>query len=530
MIKIEQLYKEEHYLIGETLLDAGAVQTCVKERTKYQLTIKDETVHNVQVSSYGTKRLKATCGCDDYKQESSCAHVVAALLHVRAIRTTATTPKASKSQAFNINSILQQLTKQDMAAFIKNQAKKDKAFNYMLKAIYAERVQVEDNSKKYSSLLQNLIKPVSNMTNTSLTADIRLAVRLIHEFSDQLDDAIAGGDYTTAFDIMRGIWSKVHYLYRHYKGTRKNVGKIVLKLNAHVSDMYEGQLAPRLLTQVDDLVVDVTSLSYYNFIDPEVDVVRSLYQYGRKAAMQSLQQNMLTKDIASLEEGEVKIMYALSVLIDSPADLSVTDQQMIASAKLLQTWNANQEAISLLQSAKSDSTRNRAIEFALVEMLYETGQSQQAVELASDIFVEHREFRYLRKIKEYEGGTLHADTEESITARLAALDDHHVFKAMYFRSVEDLDNLLTTLSQSLDLRLLMEHDAYLYRRQPDKLQVVYTKAVDHYLGSHVGSMAGTFMTEVFAHLMAVGAFSVHKALVRYVSTNYQHRTGIIDYK
>jgi len=479
LIKIEHSYKEEHYLVGETIYDNGAVELKEQDKKSYVMQVTDEVKHEVQVRKYGTKSMKTTCSCEEYSQQKSCPHAVAALLYIRA--NTPTKTKAPKQLAYNVNSILTQLTREEMLNFIKLQARKDKAFNYMLKAKYANKVQLADNSVKYSSILHTIIKPVADDATRSLTSDIRLAVRVIHEFSDQLDDALAEGDYTTAFEIMRGIWGKIHYLYRHYKGSRKYVGSTLLKLSTHVEDMYKAGLAPRLLAEVDELVVAVTSLSYYNFLDPSVEVVQCLYKYRRVDAMQALQEHIMSKDGDAIEEQEVNILYALSVLLDSPTSISVTDQQLIQSSQLLQRWDANAAAVALLETRyEADPSRNRTIEYALVDTLHNC--------------------------------------------------DRYRYKALYYRDIEDISNLLATLQAAKDMQLLMEHDAYLYRREPTQLIDVYISAVDTYLAAHVGGIAASFITEVLSHLDNIGAFKVKTTLTKHITQQYKHRIGLVDYK
>lgn len=529
MIKIEHSYKEEHYLVGETIYDNGAVELKEQDKKSYVMQVTDEVKHEVQVRKYGTKSMKTTCSCEEYSQQKSCPHAVAALLYIRA--NTPTKTKAPKQLAYNVNSILTQLTREEMLNFIKLQARKDKAFNYMLKAKYANKVQLADNSVKYSSILHTIIKPVADDATRSLTSDIRLAVRVIHEFSDQLDDALAEGDYTTAFEIMRGIWGKIHYLYRHYKGSRKYVGSTLLKLSTHVEDMYKAGLAPRLLAEVDELVVAVTSLSYYNFLDPSVEVVQCLYKYRRVDAMQALQEHIMSKDGDAIEEQEVNILYALSVLLDSPTSISVTDQQLIQSSQLLQRWDANAAAVALLETRyEADPSRNRTIEYALVDTLHNCDRADDAVNLAVHIFVTHREFRYLRKLKEMQGGTLTKETEALISTKLTAMDGRYRYKALYYRDIEDISNLLATLQAAKDMQLLMEHDAYLYRREPTQLIDVYISAVDTYLAAHVGGIAASFITEVLSHLDNIGAFKVKTTLTKHITQQYKHRIGLVDYK
>lgn len=535
MKPLESQFSEENYLLGETLYEQESILEARKLKGNlWSFEVRDDTVYEVEVKSYGTKSTTYTCDCDSYGNQKQCPHIVAAMLHLRKLITDKQkVPSKQKPKVKNlsINTIMEHVEYDDLVKFIKFAARKDRALNFLFKAVFAPRLDMEDNAKKYSDLLQALIKPISTSGSKSSNSDIRLAIRLIQEFQDQLEDALTLGQYVTVFDIIKGVLSKIHYLHRNYPTVRKHTSKSIILFNKHVADLYNLSLAPALLDQLDDVLSSVATLSYYNYIDVNNEIIYNVYSNRRKEAIKVLKEQLQEKPTSKFGDEEKPIILAVKKLYKVDTEQTeVTDQQLIDASKILQGWKESDHAISLIKGSMSSKERNRTLEHALIERLYESGNDEEGNKLAIRLFTEHREFRYLRKLKEVDGGQIGPAIKASIAKELKKIKEQYQFKATYYREIEDLENLCNTLGQSEDLQLIMEHDAYLYKEDYVKLESIYVASVTNYLDSHAGSIAASFMTEVLTHLTNIDALKLHKTISNLLEKDYSHRTGLLEFK
>ena len=146
---------------GEHLYDSGAVHEINKpEKSLWTIVVHDGIFYEVELFSPFSQRRKSSCECDTYKRIKSCKHIAAALFALRTQLREEAERKADRlrnktttGKKLNINTLLQELDRQDLLHFIKAYARKDKNFNIALKAHFARRVDLEDNHAKYLSLI-----------------------------------------------------------------------------------------------------------------------------------------------------------------------------------------------------------------------------------------------------------------------------------------------------------------------------------------------------------------------------------------
>lgn len=533
MIAISQHFSEEHYLVGESLCDSGAVISAEKSKGNLWLvTVLDGDMYDVAVKGFGTKKRVEECHCSAYRAEKQCPHIVAALLRIsNEVRNTAesNTVKTTLPTTLTLSSVLAEISHSELEQFVKRVAKTDKSFSALLKTVFAPKVNLADNAQKYTALLHPYVKPVTSIEQKPAASDLRLALKLMSEMHDQMEDAITLEQYTLVFDIIKGTFAKMHYLCHHYKLVRAKLEKIILATNAHIRAMYEASLAPALKAELDVLLTNICCLSYYNYIDKDNEVPLTLHRHSRNTAVQAIATHLSKMAVADRAD-TVRILAVATLLESAPSDMAeLSDQIVIEAADLLVDWNADELAISLLQRQQKSSDRNRALEYALIDFYYRTGRTTEADALSVDLFVNHREFRFLRRIKNHHDGLIPKSLEKNITKKLSA-STNLTFRALYYKEVRDDESLLDILRQANDLQLLMQYDYYLYSKQYTELEAIYLQSLDYYLGQHAGSAATYFVEEVMRHLEDIDAMKLARALKIHLEKNYPQRVGIELYK
>lgn|GEM_PF-3296875 len=517
MNSIEQYFSEENFLIGESVFDRGGVEEANKLKGNlWNVVVREDTLYEVEVKGFNTKSVKYTCDCDKFENTKECQHIVASLLHIRKHTKVVTVDKFTpkKVKTYNIKSILDHLDREDLALFIRQATKRDRSLNYMFKAIFAPKIDTESNVEKYQDILQVLIKPVTTLGAKSTTSDIRLAIRVIKEFRDQLGDAISLEQYIEVFDIIKGTFSRLHYLYRNYPSCRDQIDPIIKLYNRYIAEMYKGNLAPALLVQLDEVVSQVATLSYYNYLDLKQEVAYTLYKYNRTKATDLVKDHLEDQSLARTTDREQPVVAALNILLaNENKNLKLlTDQQKIDISSILVDWGENEKAVAYLEGLISPKERNRALEYALIELYFQLDMMQKGYDLSIDLFVTSRELRFLRQMKKANDGILSEKVKSKISKKLAAVKGQHLFKGMYYKEIDDTDNLIAVLTDSLDLQIIMQHDAFLYNNDYVGLEELYKKAIANYQKTFVGNKAQSFMQEINHHLTDINAFKLQSAL------------------
>ena len=267
---LENTILEKHFIKGEKLFDEGAVLEVVEvEKKLWSVMVKDNGILEVEIQNPNTKKQKSTCECKGFAEENSCEHIATALLYLRkkeSEKVQKRKEKALQKQSFNLRTILDNVPSDDINKFIRSYAQTDRMFNILLKASFARKIDLEDNSQKYRSILSSLIKPISTENNASTTTDIRIALKVIDEFNSQLEDALSLNQLDEAFLIIESCLPRLHYLFSNYNKRTEKVHDLIATFHSHVDELYNNLLAPALLNKLDELIVDLFEKSYYNHL------------------------------------------------------------------------------------------------------------------------------------------------------------------------------------------------------------------------------------------------------------------------
>ena len=535
MQKIEHQFSEENYLLGELLFDKNAVQNPVRTKGNvWTYTISDQQLYQVTIKRYGTKRAQYDCECQAFLSEAQCPHIVSALLFLRkSLSDVKLRDKETKVRSLNIGNILNTISHEELIRYTKLAAKHDRSFNAMLKAVFAHRVNMEDNAKKYEQIIQPYVQPNRKVSKAKVDSDTRLAMRIIREFYDQLEDAASLERHTEVYDLTRGILSKMHYLYFQYDPLKTELARMITALHSHISNMYKAALAPDFLQRLDAEIIRLVGLSYYNFIDLQNDPILILYRNNRKEILKIAIKLVLDKKFKNLDQKSISLALALiqlthyDDLLDKTAE--ITDQDLIESAQILRSWELPQKAIKLLRDLNYEQIRNRTLEYALIDMYYLCNQFEEADFLVLELLVNHKETRLLRRLKKAYNQHVPDAIKEKIIKKLQTNIDYR-FKAQLFREFKEVSLLIETIEASQDLQLLMEHDVYLYKEDYVKLEFIYETMVAVYLKKHVGQQPLVFINEIFHHLEMNGMFKISKVLKKMMDAKYPDRNNFDFFK
>lgn len=531
---IENSVHPDHYPVGEELLDRRAVLEVIEiEKHLWSVMVKDGGILEVEILNPNTKRQRSTCECKIYQEEKSCQHIAAALLHLRKIedhkRAKEKKEVATAKSTFNIRTVLAKVQTDQLLAFVKSYAKADKNFSVMLKASFAKAVDVHDTTAKYSGILSTLIKPVGTSANQSTAAELRLALRVTEEFHDQLEDSISVSAYQEAICIIAASLSKLHYLYAKYSHNKVKVAKWIKKYHDRISVLYQENLAPSLLSQIDEVVLDLAQKSYYNHLESVVSLYQVALRHDRTDLLAALHAIYTDTTLRSSREEDRPVLGAIYILAADYHKLALTDDSLIRSIEYLARTNSNSQAIGYMEQIVTQNLRNRKIERALLSAYLEEGMTDKYQSLAIDLYVKYGDIRYYRQLKATASAEAWPRIRSKILDSLITEKADATLLSSYYVNEEMHTELLAVLRMSLDLRLIMKHDYYLNKVDHLMTITLYKEAIKAYLDSHAGSAATAFISEVFVHLKQIGAYKLEKHLKDYINTNFSHRGGYFSF-
>ncbi len=530
---LENTILEKHYTKGEKLFDNGAVLEVVEvEKSLWSVMIKDIGILEVEIQNPNTKRQKSTCECNTYGDEKSCEHIATALLFLRkqeSERIKKRKETAIRKQTFNLKTILDNIDSEDLIKFVKTYAQTDRMFGILLKASFARKIDLNDNSQKYESILSSLIKPISTQRNTSSTSDIRIAFKVIEEFNAQLEDALSLNQLEEAFLIVESCLPKLHYLYSNYGKRSEKMTNLLAKFHAHVDALYENQLAPVLLNRLDDLVVDLFQKSYYNHLDFLVNIFHIAEKHGRLSVIERLRIAILNTSHGKVKQINYVVFTALLIQNGFYEKIQSSNDTIIAAIHYLIKMERGDKAIEYMERFRKTQSKSRKLEYTMVSTYRSLGNIKKFQELSAELYVSNDDSRYYRILKENTTAKSWDPIKKMILDNIDAQNPNSGFIARFYEHEGMIGELITLLEEESDLRHIMKYDYSLYKSNYVDIERVYLKAIKNYLDNHAGDIATRFIDEILHHLTQIRAHKLVTSIKTYISTHFPHRRHLLSF-
>ncbi len=532
---IENTISEDHLLQGEELLDNGAVLEVVQiERKLWSVMVKDDGIIEVEIQNPNQKKQKSTCECKIFSKHKSCAHIAAALLHLRKLEAIKFEKKLKKEkerqkQKFNIRTILKSIDNDQLKKYVGTYAQRDRTFGIMLKASFAKSINLDDNFIKYRSLLDSLIKPVATERLKSNTSDLRLAMKVVDEFHSQMEDSISISAFEDAFVIIRATLPKLHYLCAKYPKNQEIASKWIEKFHYNIKLLYDEKLAPSFKTKIDDFILELSQKSYFNHLPNALSLFQILENNKRTNSKKKLIEYYSTLSISDVPENSQTVLGAIFIINNTYDQLQVNNDVKLKSVEYLLKTESVREAINYLEYFVKNEHRNRKMESCLLNAYDRYGMVAKFQKLAVDTFVMHEDFRYYTILKEKTPDAKWPKIKKEIDKAIKTHNPERKFLASYYQHEKMDDSLLQLLEDELDLRHIMKYDQYFYVDHYIHIERIYKKAITLYLDNHVGAIASNFIQEILSHLSRVRAYKLETTIKKFINSNYPHRASITTF-
>lgn len=223
---IEAHIDDDSLLHGEQLLQEGKVSDLLEaERHLWLAQVDDDRVLEVEVKISPSKVTAASCECERFRRQRMCGHVAATLLKLRQelskkVKPKKVTPERSEETSprrLTTGVVLEQVTHEDLVAFVRQYAKTNRNFAIALKARFAPEVSDIDSKEKYLQLLDTTISASRRPDRTFNQRGANSVYKVLLEIEQQMEDALLQRHLGEAVVMAQSVIEKVAPLLRKTK-------------------------------------------------------------------------------------------------------------------------------------------------------------------------------------------------------------------------------------------------------------------------------------------------------------------------
>ena len=248
---IEANLNENILLIGETILDRSRPDVV---KLDGNLWISNIDQFEIEVQLVADKVRAYSCECPSFDESGVCGHIAAVLFVLRR-KLTATREEVKKkrkksSQNLSVNQILRATPPDELQAFIRQYARKNRLFGIALKVRFAAGIPYDDNETKYNELLDTVFKHLTSRQDTISAQGVRHLSGFVEMLNNQADDAIALQHYTEAYDLLNVLISRLLNIIRKCPQNIEELSRSTAKTCDKLKLLAGKELSPDMKSQV----------------------------------------------------------------------------------------------------------------------------------------------------------------------------------------------------------------------------------------------------------------------------------------
>jgi hypothetical protein len=429
-----------------------------------------------------------------------------------------------KFAALNINSILNNLTKEDLKTFVKAYASNDKKFSTSFKVHFARRVDLQDNEKKYKSILDSIIRPVSSDKNPFKASDVRSLLNVADEFLSQADDEIAMGQFYEAYLLIKTTIVKLCYTLHYAPYAEVETEKLINGAHIKIRDIIINNESVDLKNEIIDFLIELSQLSYYPYLELTENAIALLMRL--KALPEEVNEIFTTQIKRKVyHERQVVIILALKMKLAFDTDKSYSIDKKLYNLldKIAEQLFKNEFYVELEEFAQFH--RGSAKDVALYHLQsLQISKSKKLITEAANYFLEGKDLRIIELIKQKNTQELFEKLKQTILKSKSKLVSNPSTYLQYLYKSESFDELLKFHEEKKDFKFLMIYDAVLLKHFPSELTSLYEAMVEDYLDKHVGEQSHQFINDLFIHLNKIKATKIVNKIGLMIEMKFPHRS------
>lgn len=524
-------------LIGESILDRSEFVLTQVEKNLW-LTRIDKFEIEIQLAG---KKVKAySCECPAFGADHSCGHVVAALFALRREldnRKDQKIPEKKKSaQRLTVNDILNGIEKEDLVAFIRQYARKNRLFGLALKVRFAAAIQHPDSQEKYNELFDSISKYVISRQGTISPQATKHLAGFIEILNNQAEDEIAMDHYIEANDLLQAMLIRMMNIARKCQNNGQELFPVLLKTCAKLQALSAKQMPPDMRNNIwgfchqnfpkttakylgisGQLLSTALSLSDEN---TKKDQVLEVVGEELKRAHTIDYKMELINCLIPYIPGDEKIKLDLEKVLRAQSDylLLLRSSEVLLSAKIpdLAMIAAKQ---ALAEGVPVDL--HLAIRKSLLESAEQLGLADEIFENAIWLFNETGEARYFNLCKScFEG--VSQQRLKFIKDQLE-FNHEHFLELSLFAFKEDWQGMLYFIEQKGSLPMLIKFIGPMSDNYSEATLILVKNLFDRYLISHFGPIAAKQVRAWLAEIKKTCKKSFYQNIRSFLQRNYPEK-------
>ncbi len=553
LLKNLELELDDHLLlVGEKLLEDGRLTRLFENEPHLWIAQVDGFEVEIQVTP--SKVRAFSCECDQFGREKICGHVAAGLIGLRRkLAEKATEPKATTTktkplayQKLTVNSILDNVSHDDLAAFVRSFARNNKQFSLALRTKFAAKVPLYDNNEKFGQLLDAAILSYRKANDRiSVSGGVQL-LKLLEELQGQAEDALALEHFAECWDMLSAIIGRFSPILKKLDGDGEALKKQVQLSFVKIGQLASYPLPPALQNEIRAFCATEYNRPAYRINGLSHYLLRSWVLLSKD--LESLQQVLSSLD-AELARPRTDMAYQQVLLLQKleliarpgmeTAREAFTLECLAEPPKLLQLVDAVattgdfrpikdlvEKGFRLIQ----DENTKARLEPVLLQLAQMEGKKDVVATISRQKFLETRDFAFYEQCKAHHEGNWGLFVKRLLADLVRRYDfRQNIGTIATILGLESRhDELLKLLTEQQSLDLLVQFDHYLLKPKQQDVVKLYESLLRQYLTEHLGLKASQKMRAIFGHLDKQGAPAISEQLLKAMKDAFPNRIFYLD--
>ncbi len=482
-----------------------------------------------------------------------CGHVAAGLIGLRRKRfEEAKEPRQNNKtkpltyQKLTVNAILDSVTQDELAAFVRSFARGNKQFSLALRAKFAAKVPLFDNHEKFSQLLEAAIQSYRKANDRISASGVIQLQKLLEELHGQADDALALEHYAECWAMLSAIVGRFSPILKKLDGDEEALKKHIQQTFSKIGQLTAQPLPPALQSEIRDFCAAEFNRPAYRLNGFSGYLLRTWISLSKD--LESLQEVLASLD-AELAKPKTDTAYQATLLL---LKYELISRSALGEAMEAFTLECLAEPVKLLQLVDaisptgdfrpikdlvekgfrliSDESIKTQLEPILLHIAQMDGKKDVIATIARQKFLETRDFSYYDQCKAHHEGNWGTFVKRLLADLVRRYDfRQNIGTIATILGIEARhDDLLKLLHEQQSLDLLVKFDQYLLKTKPIEVAQLYELLLKNYLADHLGLKASQKMRNVFEHLDNQGAMAISIRLLNAMKTAFPNRIFYLD--
>lgn len=547
---LENHLAEQWLLRGEELLESGAVEILSEAERHLWMARVDGCEVEVQISP--SKVQAYTCDCPGYRREKGCGHIAAALLALRSRLLSEKPPKPPKEkpsagpQKLTIPGLLHHIRPEELAEFVRDYARQNRAFALALKARFTASLPLSDKRRQYQELLEAAISTVRNKNDQVNLRSGQQLLQVTRELLHQATEALDHGALDEASLLLTSILEKMGPVSRKVTGKDKRLQDELSRAFSLLDQLLRLKPAPALQQGIWDFALAESrkfifrksdfQLKYFQLLARmatglgKTEELLAFFEEQQKLLEVSDPNRtpllILTHQLLSESGDTTRAQAHLLDHLGEPAFILYVVEEELAGGH----WKKARFLAEKGLEISSDNKQSAKLEEHLLDLALREKDREAIIHLASARFLETKEIRYATHLKAYAGSAwpeLATDLLAKLERQTWSIGKRDAIAQLLFLD-KRFDDLFQYISRLQSLDLLSAYGPSWPAEQAEQAGQLYLEVIKSYLGNHLGRKPSQRVRELLERLREEGPAGLAESLLAQFKNEFSSRQSLME--